>query len=113
MTAKYLANPTSLAHSTASKLPNFWAHKLSLQANGKPISRIERASLLSSKSSNFLVTDKTHLAREALRMLSVTFIVKSISTLSILGKALNHTPARMAFNLILTSCVLSRKLKLL
>jgi hypothetical protein len=35
-------------------------------------------------------------ASDELRMFSVTFIVNSTSTLSILGSALNHTPARMA-----------------
>ena len=46
-------------------------------------------------------------------MLCVTFIAKSISTLSILGKALNHTPARMALHLNLISCFFSMKLKVL
>ena len=109
--AKYLTKLMSFAHSWALLLPHFWAIKLSLQASGKPISLMVRDSLLSSKPSNFLVTDKRHLAKETLRMLSATLIVKSTSTLSILGKALNHTPARMAFNLTFTSCVLSRKLK--
>jgi hypothetical protein len=57
------------------------------------------------------VTAKIFLAKVALRMLLATFIVKSISTLSILGNALNHTPARIAFNLSFTNCVLFRKLK--
>ena len=39
-------------------------------------------------------------------MFSATFIVKSTSTLSILGNALNHTPARMAFILSFINCVL-------
>jgi hypothetical protein len=51
------------------------------------------------------------LAKVALRMLLATLIVKSTSTLSILGKALNHTPARMAFNLSFINCVLVRKLE--
>lgn len=43
-------------------------------------------------------------------MFSATFIVKSISTLSILGKALNHTPARMALNFSFTNWVRFRKI---
>jgi hypothetical protein len=50
------------------------------------------------------------LANEALRMLWTTRIVKSTSTLSILDKALNHTPARMAFDFNFINCVLSMKL---
>jgi hypothetical protein len=57
--------------------------------------------------------ERMHLAKATLRTLLPTFIVKSISTLSILGKVLNHTPARMAFNRNLTNWVLLRKLKAL
>jgi hypothetical protein len=49
--------------------------------------------------------------RAVLLMFRATFIAKSISTLSILGKTLNHTPARMALLLNFTSCFLSMKLK--
>ena len=62
-------------------------------------------------SSNFPAMARMLWAKYGLRMLAVTFIVKSTSTLSIRGKALNHAPERMAFSLSFTSCVFSRKRK--
>src|SRR3990170_7073975 len=113
MAAKYLTKPTSSVHSWARLLPHFMAKRLSLRASGKPISFIARSSLFSSRPSSFLVIDTMDLAKDGLLMLCVTFIAKSISTLSILGKALNHTPARMALHLNLISCFFSMKLKVL
>jgi hypothetical protein len=92
-------------------LPHFMANRLSLCARGKPISFIARVSLFSSRSSSFIVIDRMHLPKDGLLMLCVTLIAKSISTLSILCKALNHTPARMALHLNFISCFLSMKLK--
>jgi hypothetical protein len=56
---------------------------------------------------------RTLLAKVMLRTLLTTFIAKSTSTLSILGNALNHTPARMALSLNFISCALSKKLQAL
>ena len=113
ITAKNLAKRMSETQLLATTLPHFWAKRLSLQASEKPISRIARTNLLSRRPSNFLMIERMHLAKVTLRTLLVTFIVKSTSTLSILGKALNHTPERMALSFSFTSCVLSRKLKAL
>lgn len=78
------------------------------------MSLIARVSLLSRSAFNFPVMERMLLAKEVLRTLQRTiFIVKSNSTLSILGKALNHTPERMAFSFNFVICVLSRKLKVL
>ena len=68
--------------------------------------RANRKNLLSVNPSNLLTTTEILLASCELRMLSVTFIVKSNSTRSIRGKALNHTPVRMAFVLRLANCVI-------
>lgn len=59
--------------------------------------------LPSNRCSNLVTTSKMLFASNELRMLSATFIVKSTSTRSSLGNALNHTPARIAFNLSLLS----------
>lgn len=111
MTARYLAKPLSFAHSRAALLPHLWANMLILQASEMPISLVVRATLLSGSFSNFLVIDKMFLAKKTLRTVPATFIVKSISTLSILCRALNQAPERMALCFSLSSCALSRKLK--
>jgi hypothetical protein len=43
-------------------------------------------------------------------MVSTTLIVKSKSTLSILCKTLNHTPARIAFVFMLINCFFVNKI---
>jgi hypothetical protein len=111
ITARYLAKPESFAHSSAALLPHFCANRLSLRASEKPISRVARTNLLSRSPSNFLVIDRMRLAKMLLRMQRATLIVKSMSTLSILFKALNHTPERMAFIFSFISCLLSMKLE--
>jgi len=78
------------------------------------MSLIARVSLLSRSAFSFPVMARMLLAREVLcTLLRTILIVKSKSTLSILGKALNHTPERMAFSFNFTICVVSRKLKVL
>ena len=106
MEPKKDANDWSVDQFLAETLPHFWAIKLSFSASERPIALIDFKKLLSINPSNLPTTAKILLAKYALRTFSATFIVKSTSTLSILGKALNHTPARMALHLIFISCVL-------
>ena len=108
--AKNLAKLKSDVQFLALMFPQFWANWLNLWASGKPISRIARTILFSRRPSNFLSTERMLLANVKLRTFSaITFIVKSISALSILCKALNHTPARMAFILSFNNCRLTTK----
>jgi hypothetical protein len=91
-------------------LPQFLAMRLSLQVSGNPMYLMARINLLSRRVSSFSAIDKMLLVKVALRMLRATLIVKSISALSILGRALNQTPARIALSFIFTSCILSTDL---
>jgi hypothetical protein len=102
-------NDESVAQFLADALPHFCPIELIFWASGQPTNLKDFKTLLSNSPSNFPTTAKILLAKEALRMFSATFIVKSISTLSILGKALNHTPARMAVVLNLINCILFGK----
>ncbi len=106
---RYNTNDESVGQVLAEGLPHFWAIWLIFSAKGRPISRADFDILLSSSSSSFPTTAKMLFAKCALRMFSATFIVKSTSTLSILGKALNHTPARTAFTLSFISSARLRK----
>ncbi len=83
--------------------PSFWAMELIFSARGIPTSVTLREKWLRMMFSSFLDSNSRLFASCGLRMVSTTLIVKSISTLSILFKALNHTPERNALTLRLTN----------
>ena len=70
---------------------------LNFSAKDFPTVLAKNEILLSSNPSSLPTTTPRLLASCELRMQSATLIVKSTSTLSILGNDLNHTPARIAF----------------
>ncbi len=113
ITAKKRAKDGADAQPSAEALPHFCAAKLIFWAREKPTSLAARDTVLSKRLSSFPASADMLRAKVTLRTLSATLIVNSISTRSILRKALNHTPARIALNLNVTSCALSKKPKVL